>query len=126
MRHFFELAVPVDLTDTAESLLQALGRENLIDREIFAKMSVHKELTRNIVLFSPSADTVSDVEAETEFAKYKLLPADPILVLAFNKLRPDFSDVYPHWTHWKNAAGVWCVMVFNKKLSTPYSPTTGF
>ena len=112
MKECFRYTVPVDRTKIGIEACGGLAHETRLNLQVVSAMPSGKREKEEICFSIPSKHTLSNAEAENDFVSQQLVPADPYALLAFNKLHPMFSDMYPHWTHWKNDNGIWCVMTF--------------
>jgi len=113
LKYALEFDVTVDRTKSGFVALEGLERELIVNKQVLETMPVGVGDEVKLLLSLPSQVTLSNAEVCQELTWYKRVSADPYTLLAFNRQHPQFADDYPHWTQWKNAAGIWCVMVFN-------------
>jgi hypothetical protein len=113
LKNTLEFSVSVDRTKTGHAALEGLRHKLEINTKVVATMPVGSGERNKIAFILPSRPSLSNGEAEDEFARCGRVAVDPHTLLAFNRQNPGFSDSYPHWTHWKDENGIWCVMIFN-------------
>ncbi len=85
-----------------------------IDETLFQSMprvrtgSVELEFFRN-----PHTVMLADLDCLMERRKRTLV--DPFGLMSWNLAHPEYPGEYPNGTHWKNASGDYCAMLFHEQ-----------
>ncbi|MDP3962308.1 MAG: hypothetical protein Q8Q03_00350, partial [bacterium] len=100
-----------------QQVLDATGRKQYLNRDVVATMPKGEGDEVEVVFFKPDLSNrdgfISDDDLEKEFELRDLKPADPVSVAVVNEADPALADEKPHGTHWKDAEGRWCYIVFH-------------
>ncbi|MBI2577323.1 MAG: hypothetical protein HYV77_00565 [Candidatus Wildermuthbacteria bacterium] len=105
--------VKVDRTRTPQQVLHATGRKQLTHKIVVEAMP-HGEGEETDVYFFLVGRPCSNEEIEVKCAFYGLRLADPYSLAQVNEDDPSFADTHPNDTHWKDAKGEWCDIVFDR------------
>lgn len=103
--------VTVSRGRTPKQALDACGRRQNVEDAVVDAMPRGEGDRVEVVLF-PVRYMISDDDAEKEYERRGLKPADPYSLAAVNEDDPGFSYDYPNKTHWKDADGCWCSALF--------------
>jgi hypothetical protein len=112
-------SVRIDRTRTPKNAIKATGKvEGLLADSVVKTMPAGGDGIENDVevVFFNLGRYASDDEVAAEFAKHGIEP-DPYAVMAVNEADPEFSHIHPNATHWKDADGNWCNVVFDIEVS---------
>lgn len=104
--------VKVDRTRTPREVLDATGRKQYIDNDVIETMPKGDGEEVDVHFFMVG-HLISDEDLEKEFDSRGYKP-DPYSLAAVNEADPDFADQYPNATHWKDADGNWCHIMFRQ------------
>lgn len=107
--------VKVNRSRSQKEALDATGYKQYADPEVVATMPDGEGEDVDVHFFPGTTGDrrISDAELEEEFNWHGLKP-DPRAQMAIHEANMNFATRYPNGTHWKDANGNWCYMVFDE------------
>ncbi len=109
----------VDRSHSPQAMLDATGLAQYTDKAVVQAMPRGEGEDAEVCFFKLDR-FVTDDELEEEYALRGLRAADPYSLAAFNTNDPAFAYERPNGTHWKDAGGRWCFVVFRQLYKERY------
>ncbi len=114
--NMFTFQVNLNPSCSSQMVVDGAGRywvEQYSSSEIVNSMPRDAGKEKTVHLFHVGSYLTND-ELEKEFRRRNLKPATPDVLVAVNKIAPDFADTHPNLTHWMNTDGLWYFIAFDR------------
>ena len=104
--------VDVNRTRTPQAMLKATGCVPYVDSDVVTTMPKGESDKVELCFFQVPGNP-SDDDLASAYDLRGLAPADPFALGDFNAANREFADKHSNATHWKNADGRYCGVVFD-------------
>ncbi len=102
--------------DTFRTILEKTGRKLFMTESVVVAVLREEDPVTAVYFFKLDlmGGCISDDELEKEYAQRNLRPASPYALAAVNQAEPEFADLKPNCTHWKDKDNNWCYIAFRR------------